>query len=66
MLVFHEEFFISSTIPHDDVQPLYSYLVGCGESQRENIAAGAYRPLKVHTYKEAGATYRITESDESQ
>jgi len=37
---------------------LYSYLVGCGESYREG-PAGFFRPLKVHTYKDAGNSYRI-------
>ena len=62
-MVFHDEFYISSTLPHDVVQPLYSYLVGCGESTKEPLPSGAYRPLKVHTYKEGGSTYRVQESD---
>ncbi len=53
VMVFHEEFYISSTLPHDDIQPLYSYLVGCGECNREN------RKQKIYTYKEAGKTYRV-------
>jgi hypothetical protein len=53
VLVFHDEFYISSTLPHEDIQALYSYLVGCGECTREN------RKQKVLSYREAGKTYRI-------
>jgi hypothetical protein len=58
VLVFHDEYYISSTLPHEDIQPLYSYLVGCGESYREG-PPGYFRPLKVHTYKESGNSYRV-------
>lgn len=64
VLVFHDEFYISSSLPHEDIQPLYSYLVGCGESFREQLPAGACRPLKVHTYKEAGTAIKIRKDDE--
>ena len=37
---------------------MYSYLVGCGESYREG-PPGYFRPLKVHTYKESGNSYRV-------
>ena len=60
--MFHDEYYISSTLPHEDIQPLYSYLVGCGESHRDNGAA--FRPLKVHTYKEAGNSFRVKPSQE--
>jgi len=60
VLVFHDEFYISSSLSHEDIQPLYSYLVGCGESFREQMPAGAYRPLKIHTYKEAGAIFKVS------
>jgi hypothetical protein len=52
-LVFHDEFYISSSISHEQAAPIYSYLIGCGESVREN------RKPKVFTYKEAGKTFRI-------
>ena len=54
-MVFHEEFYISSTLSHDDIQPLYSYLVGCGECTRDT----AKHRQKVGTYKEAGKTTRV-------
>jgi hypothetical protein len=38
-------------------------LVGCGESHREG-PPGYFRPLKVHTYKEGGATYKIRREGE--
>lgn len=59
MLVFHDEFFISSTLPHEDIQPLYSYLVGCGDASRDPAQAAAFRPLKVHTLKEPGTIFRV-------
>ena len=57
VLVFHDDFYISSTLPHEDIQPLYSYLVGCGETTKE--FGSGFKPLKVHTYKEAGTTFRV-------
>lgn len=54
VLVFHEEFYISSTLPHSDIQTLYSYIVGCGEATREK------RRTKIFTYKEFGNSFRIT------
>jgi hypothetical protein len=54
VLVFYDEFYISSTLPHEDIQTLYSYLVGCGDVAKEATTAGQFRPLKVHTYREPG------------
>lgn len=55
MLVFHEEFFISSTLPHDEIQTLYSYLIGTGECTRDK------KKIKVFGYKEPGKTIRVKE-----
>lgn len=62
VLVFHDEYYISSTLPHEEIQPLYAYLVGCGESYREG-PPGYFRPLKVHTYKDSGNTYKVTNEE---
>ena len=51
--VFHEEFYISSTLSHDLIQPLYSYLVGCGDTQKDS------RKFKVLNYKESGKPIMI-------
>jgi hypothetical protein len=53
MLVFHDEFYISSTLPHEDIQTLYSYIIGCGECSRDK------KKIKIFSYKEAGKTFRI-------
>lgn len=44
--LFHDEFFISSTLQNENAQLLYSYLVGCSEAIRED------RRMKCFTFKE--------------
>ena len=44
--LFHDEFFISSTLDNNNAQLLYSYLVGCSEAIRED------RRMKCFTFKE--------------
>lgn len=44
--IFHDEFFISSTLDNASSQSLYSYLIGCNEAQRED------RSMKCLSYKE--------------
>lgn len=44
--LFHDEFFISSTLGNENAQLLYSYLVGCNEVLRED------RRMKCFGYKE--------------
>jgi len=55
-MITHEEFFISSTLPHDEIQTLYSYLIGCGECTRDK------KKIKVFGYREPGKTIRVKES----
>ena len=46
ILLFHDEFFISSTMSNENSQLLYSYLVGCSEALRED------RRMKCFSFKE--------------
>jgi len=55
VLVCHEEFYVSSTLPHEHIQPLYSYMIGCGDAYREK------KKIKIFTYKEAGRTIRVND-----
>lgn len=44
--LFHDEFFISSTLSNENAQLLYQYLVGCSEAIRED------RKMKCFMFKE--------------
>lgn len=46
LAIFHEEFYISSTLDNKNSQTLYSYLIGCSEAQRDD------RTMKVLGYKD--------------
>lgn len=46
IMLFHDEFFISSTMSNENSRLLYSYLVGCSEALRED------RRMKCFSYKE--------------
>jgi hypothetical protein len=53
MAIFHEEFYVSSTLDNASSQTLYSYLVGCSEAQRDDrsMKCLGYNELSKNTYK---------------
>ena len=53
--LFHDEFFVSSTMENGNAQILYSYLVGCNEAQRED------RRMKCYDYKEISKNIEMIE-----
>ena len=55
--LFHDEFFISSTMDNDNAQLLYSYLVGCSEAQRED------RRMKCFNFKEISKNVQTIVAD---
>ena len=55
--LFHDEFFISSTLGNSNAQLLYSYLVGCSEAIRED------RRMKCFTYKEVSKNIEVISQD---
>ena len=52
-MLFHEEFFISSTMEHEQTRLLYNYIIGTGDCERD------YRKFKILTYKDIGQPYRL-------
>lgn len=60
VLVLHEEFYISSTLPHEEIKTLYSYITGYGEAYRTK------RKNKILSFKEAGKTFRIYSAAQQQ
>jgi len=55
--LFHDEFFVSSTMENGNAQILYSYLVGCNEAQRED------RRMKCYEYKEISKNIETIEEN---
>ena len=56
--LFHDEFFISSSMDNKSAQTLYSYLVGCNEAQRED------RQMKCFSFKDVSKNVRTVVKDE--
>ena len=56
--LFHDEFFISSSMDNKSAQVLYSYLVGCNEAQRED------RRMKCFSFKEVSKNVRTVFNEE--
>lgn len=56
--LFHDEFFISSTMDNKSAQTLYSYLVGCSEAQRED------RRMKCFGFKEVSKNVQQIKLDQ--
>lgn len=50
--VFYDEYYITSTLNMTQVQPLYSYLVGCNEAHKND------RKIKIFQYKNIGPLKR--------
>jgi len=73
--IFHHHYFISSTLPHLSLQPVYSYLVGCnqphiedpkqspdhasGTLQNNNTPSEMLNLLKVFQYKNSGPISKV-------
>lgn len=55
--LFHDEFFISSTLSNENSRILYSYLVGCSEAQRED------RVTKCLMYEETSQNVQLIGSE---
>ena len=51
--LFHDEFFISSTLNNPNAQLIYSYLVGCSEAIREE------RRMKCFSFKEISKNMEV-------
>ncbi len=51
--LFHDEFFISSTLSNQNAQIIYSYLVGCSEAIRED------RRMKCFSFKDISKNMQI-------
>ena len=61
IMLFHDEFFISSTMSNENSQLLYGYLVGCSEALRED------RRMKCFSYKEISRNVQtILKAEEAQ
>jgi hypothetical protein len=58
--LFHDEFFISSTMSNENSQALYSYLVGCNEAQRED------RHMKCFAYEETSQNVQTISKEEQK
>ena len=56
--LFHDEFFISSSMDNNSAQVLYSYLVGCNEAQRED------RRMKCFSFKEVSKNVRTVHNED--
>lgn len=54
--LFYEEYFISSTLETQEALPLYQYLVGFADCQKE------LRKDKVFQFKSTGKSYRINQN----
>jgi len=53
--LFYEEYFVSSTLSHTETLPLYQYLVGFADCQKD------FRKDKVFSYKSFGHSYSLSQ-----
>jgi hypothetical protein len=72
--IFHENYFICSSLPHLNIQELYSYLVGTtsqgaqnSQKQADSIPASQIAALfKCSQYKNPGTVRRYTDEEQKQ